>query len=473
MKKDLNVDVAIIGAGTAGLYALREVRRARKSFALIDHGPLGTTCARVGCMPSKVALHEGHMWSSRMHLQKIGVAGIDSMHIDTQKAWVAMRAKRDGFAGHTAERARHAAGDSLIEGRARFLEPTVLEVEGPSGKTLVRAKSVVVATGSRPLIPKAFDAVRDRLVTTDELFEMPDLPRSMGVIGLGAIGVEMGLALSRLGVNVTAAGLNPAIAGLADSAVNERAIARFSKEMTLWLGETVTAEMAGEGVIMRAGDKQEKVDRILLSVGRTPNVTSLNLAAAGFPLDEKGFPVYDVATMQIGDLPVFIAGDANGNRPLMHEAADEGVIAGFNAARGERLRFKRKVPFGIVFSDPDIANLGAGLDELAGQDIVIGSVEGEANARSRVLDETDSLIRIYADAKTGRLLGATMLAPRGEHMAHLLAWSIQRGETAEQLMQMPFYHPVVEEMLPLALQEIVRKVSRSTNLPAGFVLEND
>jgi dihydrolipoamide dehydrogenase len=454
------------------LYALREVRRARKSFALIDHGPLGTTCARVGCMPSKVALHEGHMWSSRFALAHIGVTGIEGMRIDRQQAWAAMRVKRDGFAGHTAERAIHAAGDALVEGRARFLAPTVLEVTGPSGKTVVTAKAVVIATGSKPLVPEAFDAVRDRLVTTDELFEMPDLPTSMGVVGLGAIGVEMGLALSRLGVRVTGAGWSTMIGGVSDPVVSARAVARFGREMPLWLGEPVTAEAAGDGVIMRAGGKQEKVERLLLSVGRTPNVAGLDLASAGFSLDEKGSPIFDKATMQIGDWPVFIAGDANGDRLLMHEAADEGVIAGFNAARGEVLRFRRKVPFGIVFSDPDMASIGARLDELNPADIVIGSVEGEVNARSRVIDETDSLIRLYADAQTGRLLGATLLAARGEHLAHLLAWSIQRGETAEQLMQMPFYHPVVEEMLPLALQEIVRKVPRTARVPAGYVLEN-
>ena len=465
------VDVAIIGAGTAGLYALREVRRARKSFVLIDHGPLGTTCARVGCMPSKVALHEGQMWSSRFDLAHIGVSGIDGMTIDKQQAWVAMRVKRDGFVGHTAERAIHAAGDALVEGRARFLEPTVLEVSTATGPLIVKAGAIVIATGSKPILPDWLASVRDRVVTTDELFEMPDVPVSMGVLGLGAIGVEMGLALSRLGVKVTGAGLSPFIAGITDPVINERAIARFGREMTMWLGAPVTVEPAADGVLMRAGDRQEKVDRLLVSIGRVPNVAGLNLAEAGLPLDASGLPVFDKATMQMGAWPVFIAGDANGDRPLMHEAADEGVIAGFNAARGASQRFKRKVPFGIVFSDPDVASIGARFDELDASGIVVGSVEGEVNARSRVIDETESLIRIYADAASGRLLGAAMLVPRGEHIAHLLAWSIQRGETAESLMQMPFYHPVIEEMLPLALQDIVRKVPRTGSVPAGFVTE--
>ncbi len=470
MNINKTVDVAIIGAGTAGLYALREVRRARKSFVLIDNGPLGTTCARVGCMPSKVALHEGHMWSSRFELAHIGITGIDGMKIDTQQAWAVMRVKRDGFAGHTAERTIQAAGEGLIEGRARFLEPTLLEVETRTGSLIVKAGAVLIATGSKPIVPDWLASVKERVVTTDELFEMPDLPAAMGVLGLGAIGVEMGLALSRLGVKVTGAGLSPFIAGIADPVVNQRAIARFSSEFMMWLGAPVSIEAAPDGVIMRAGDKQEKVDRLLVSIGRAPNVAGLNLAAAGLPLDAKGLPVFDRTTMQVGDWPVFIAGDANGDRPLMHEAADEGVMAGFNAARGDSMRFRRKVPLGIVFSDPDVATVGARFDELDAKDIVVGTVEGEANARSRVIDETESMIRIYADATTGRLLGATMIASRGENMAHLLAWSIQRGETAESLMQMPFYHPVLEEMLPLALQEIVRKVPRTGNVPPGFVM---
>lgn len=464
MKPEIQTDVAIIGAGSAGLYAMREVRQAGRSFVLIDHGPLGTTCARVGCMPSKVALHAGGLWAARKEIA--GVGGLEALSLDTAKVWAALRQQRDQFAGRPAKAARSLAGEFLLEGPARFREPGVLEVQLGDDVQIVRAGAVVIATGSRPVLPKWLAAVAERTVTTDQLFELPALPKRVGVLGLGAIGLEMGLALSRLGVEVIGADVANTVAGIVDPAIGERAIARFGREITLWLGSEVLVSASGEEVMMRSGDRVAKVDLLLAALGRRPNVDSLNLAAAGIAVDARGMPEFDPATMQIGDLPVFIAGDANGDRPLMHEAADEGAIAGYNAARAEITRFRRKVAIGIAFSDPDVVSVGARLDQLDPQAIAVGSAGGDSNGRAKILGSEESLLRLYADARDGKLLGAAMVATGGEHLAHLLAWAIQRGETAQSLLQLPFYHPVVEEMLQTALKEIAQKFP--DDLPSGL-----
>ena len=152
--KTLQVDVAIIGAGTAGLYALREVKRAKKSFVLIDKGPLGTTCARVGCMPSKVALHAAELWSMRNEQKQFGISGTEQLQIDRNKAWAKVRAMRDGFADGAASNAIKSADGHLIMGKARFLEPTVLTVEGEEEVWRIDAQAVVIAVGSRPVVPE-------------------------------------------------------------------------------------------------------------------------------------------------------------------------------------------------------------------------------------------------------------------------------------------------------------------------------
>jgi len=464
MKPEIRTDVAIIGAGTAGLYALREARQAGRSFVLIDHGPLGTTCARVGCMPSKVALHAGGLWAARKEIA--GVGGLETLTLDTAQVWAALRQLRDQFASRPAKAARSLAGEFLLEGPARFREPGVLEVKLGDEVQIVRAGTVVIATGSSPVLPKWLAAVAERTVTTDQLFELPALPKRVGVLGLGAIGLEMGLALSRLGVEVIGADVANMVAGIVDPVIGERAIARFGQEINLWLGSEVSVSASGEEVLMRSGDRVAKVDLLLAALGRRPNVDSLNLAAAGIAVDARGMPEFDPATMQIGDFPVFIAGDANGDRPLMHEAADEGAIAGYNAARAESTRFRRKVALGIAFCDPDVVSVGARLDQLDPQAIAIGSAGGDSNGRAKILGSEQSLLRIYADARDGKLLGAAMVATGGEHLAHLLAWAIQRGETAQSLLQLPFYHPVVEEMLQTALKEIAQKFP--DGLPSGL-----
>ena len=471
MKPDITTGVAIIGAGTAGLYALREVRRAGRDFVLIDQGPLGTTCARVGCMPSKVALHAAGLWAARQQLADLGATGIDALQLDTQTTWAALRAQRDRFAKGAADKARAIAGERLIEGRARFIEPTLLEVQGPAGRQLVHASAVIIATGSRPVLPAWLEPVADRVVSTDQLYELQTLPKTLGVLGLGAVGLEMGLALARLGVTVTGAG-GSSLAGIVDPRIAERAVERFAREMTLWLGPQASVAPTDGGVLLRSGEREAKVELLLAALGRRPNTDDLNLAGAGFAVGERGEPLFDPATLQLGDWPVFIAGDANGSPALMHEAADEGAMAGYNAARNLRTRFRRKTPLAIAFSAPDVAAVGARLDQLDPQRIVIGAASGESNGRLRILGAEQSLLRVYADAETGRLLGAALLCADGEHLAHQLAWAIQRGETAQSLLEMPFYHPVVEELLASALQEIAKRIAPAAGLPLGLSTES-
>ena len=471
MTAEIMTDVAIIGAGTAGLYALREVRQSRRSFILIDTGPLGTTCARVGCMPSKVALHAGALWASRHKLKEIGVSGTDSLTIDLTVTWDALRQQRDKFSNGAAEKTRRAAGEYLIRGRARFLEPTVIEVDSAGEKKIIRAASVVIATGSRPVVPAWLEPVKDRMVTTDEFFELESLPPRVGVLGLGAIGLEMGLAMSRLGVTVFGVDLAPVVAGISDPDVAQHVAEQFGTEMTMWLNNAVSVERTKQGILLRSGSNQAEVDLILCALGRRPNVDNLNLAEAGFPIGDRGMPVFDHATLQIGNLPVFIAGDADGFRPLMHEATDEGAIAGYNAARESVIRFRRKISMGIAFTNPDICSVGARFDELDPVNTIIVSASGETNGRARILWAEGSVLRVYADARNGELLGATIFAADGEHLAHLLAWAIQRRETAESLLAMPFYHPVMEEMLQTALQDIVRKIGSKGSFPAGLLAD--
>ncbi|OQA34582.1 MAG: Dihydrolipoyl dehydrogenase [Betaproteobacteria bacterium ADurb.Bin341] len=465
---DKHVDVAIIGAGTAGLYALREVRRVRKSFALIDHGPLGTTCARVGCMPSKIALHSAELWRSQRFFAESGISGGEHLRIDVDRTWANLRLQRDRFAGGAAKKAVSAGGEHLISGRARFLEPGVLEVNGENGRQIVRADACIIASGSLPVMPKWLSALGDRVINTDRLFELEHLPSSLAVLGLGAIGLEMGLALSRLGLKVIGAEMAAAPAGIVDPEIAERVVAQFAPELEMWLGAAAEVELRPEGVAVRSQGREVVVEKVLAALGRRPNIDGLDLAAAGLSLNERGLPAIDRHSMQADGSRLFFAGDASGFSGLMHEAADEGAIAGYNAARAEAIRFRRRTPLAIAFTHPDIATAGARFDQLDPQQIIIGTAATEETGRYRVLHGEGGLLRVYAEKASGRLLGASIFAVDGEHLAHHLAWAIDRGETAERLLQMPFYHPVTEEVLQSALQSIVRSLPAANDLPVGL-----
>jgi dihydrolipoamide dehydrogenase len=170
--------------------------------------------------------------------------------------------------------------------------------------------------------------------------------------------------------------------------------------------------------------------------------------------------------------PIFVAGDAAIELPLLHEAADEGRIAGENAAHYPAVyRRARRTGLGIVFSDPQIAIAGRGYNDLtkASIDFECGEVSFEDQGRARVIGQNKGLLRVYAERSTGRLLGAEMIGPAAEHIGHLLAWSIQSQLTVIEALQRPFYHPVLEEGLRTALRNLAAALEFAPNPPLNCI----
>lgn len=448
-------DVIIVGAGTAGLAALREVEKRTSNFILINDGPWGTICARVGCMPSKTLIAAANAFHRRGTFEEFGIRGAGSLTLDISAALRRVRRLRDDFVASTLK-TTDALGKRAISGRARFLGVGRLEVNG----TELRARNIIIATGSRPVVPAPWHALDKQILTTDSLFEQESLPSRMAVVGLGPVGVEMAQALSRLGVNITAFDKSTRIAGLSDPQVDAVARELLGCEFPLYLGEKAGLEAISGGVRVRAGAAETVVDSVLVALGRRPNIDGLGLETLGIALDAEGLPPVDPHTMQVADLPIFMAGDANQQRPLLHEAADGGHIAGINATRPAPVRFTRRTPLAIVFTDPGIAKVGSSFKALDGKKILTGEVRFEHQGRARAGQHNKGILHLYAERESGLLLGAEICAPAGEHMAHLLALAIGRSLTVHDMLRMPFYHPVLEEGLRTALRGL------SAQLPA-------
>jgi len=162
--------------------------------------------------------------------------------------------------------------------------------------------------------------------------------------------------------------------------------------------------------------------------------------------------------MQLGNHPIYIAGDATATKAILHEAGFEGRVAGFNAMQDKDLNFKHKTSLAITFCDPNIAAVGAQLSELDQQEIVIGEIKLAPVGRALIMGKNRGLIRIYADKKSGRILGACMISVRGENLAHLLCWAIEMNLTVMDMLKMPFYHPAIEEALQAALYNLKNKL---------------
>lgn len=456
--RTITVDVAIIGAGTAGLTARRTVKKAGKKPIMIDPGPFGTTCARVGCMPSKLLIAAAE---AAHHVQKAPIFGVhtDGVRIDGAQVLQRVQSERDRFVGFVNKVIEEAKEDGeLLVGRAEIAGPGRLLV---NGETEVHYSSLIIATGGRPFVPPPFRAVLSRTLTNEDIFEMKQLPESLLVVGLGVIGLELGQAFHRLGVRTTFLGRGDAIGPITDPVVLEEARRVLQKELDLNPSyQLKRIELVDDGVAIDFVDSQgtlrnERFERILMAAGRQPNLDKLGLDKLDIhPDDRRRYPI-DPDTLQLGTGPVFVAGDVNNLHPLLHEAADDGRIAGANAASYPDVLAKpRRTPLAIAFSDPQIGIVGGGYRALQNCEAKAGEIDYGDQGRSRVHAMNAGKVRIYADQHSGQLLGAEMFGPRVEHMAHLLAWAVQQGLTVEQALDMPFYHPVVEEGLRTALRDL-------------------
>ncbi|WP_020586626.1 dihydrolipoyl dehydrogenase [Desulfobacter curvatus] len=456
-------DVAIIGAGTAGLTAQEEVVKHTDNYVLIDDGPLGTTCARVGCMPSKALIAVADDFHKCSFFDEYGINGAQGLVPDYKKIMARVRSMRDEFSGGVIQE-MSGFMDKVIRKRARFIDSNTLDL----GDGTIRAKSIIIATGSKPFIPEPWLPFKEFIIDTDQFFELETLPRTMAVFGLGVIGIELGQALHRLGVQVTAVSRRKTAGGLTDPKLEEYAFDHFSKEMHIELGAAEILGKTETGLEVGAGSKRWTVDRVLIATGRQPMLQGLNLENLTLDLDAEGMPVFNPETLQIGNLPVFLAGDVNRLKPILHEAADDGTIAGYNACAGTVARFKKRVPLQITFSSPDIAIAGLSHKALTekGIDYVVGEASWEELGRARMmLGKAAGRARIYADPQKGRLLGAEIMAPAGEHMAHLLAWAMGANLTIKEILGMPFYHPVPEEALLDAFFQIAEQISEPLPTP--------
>jgi dihydrolipoamide dehydrogenase len=453
----ITTEIAVIGAGTAGLAAYRAARAAGANAVLIEGGPYGTTCARVGCMPSKLLIAAAEAANASRRAASFGIRASGSIDVDGAAVMARVRRERDRFVGFVLDGIDTLPPAYRLRGYARFVAPDRLVVAADTEVVFQRA---VIATGSAPAIPAFLQALGERVIVNDDVFEWHDLPRAVAVFGPGVIGLELGQALARLGVQVTVFGVGGAIGPLSDPAVRDYAAATFAAELPLHAdAQDVTIARDGDTVHIthRTHDGARStlaVDYVIAATGRVPNVRGIGLEHAGVALDARGLPTFDRNTLQIERSPLFIAGDANGDVPLLHEAADEGRIAGDNAARFPRvLAGSRRSSLGIVFSDPQLATVGARFVDLKPGSFVTGRVSFEDQGRSRVMLRNRGLLHVYADRVTGRLVGAEMIGPEAEHLAHLLAWAHQLELTVSGMLALPFYHPVVEEGLRTALRD--------------------
>jgi dihydrolipoyl dehydrogenase len=456
-------DVAIIGAGPGGYVCAFRAAQLGLRVALIDkRASLGGTCLNVGCIPSKALLYSSEqLVFARDHAADHGIrVGAVSSDIGALlKRKDAVVAKLVGGVALLAK----ARKVTVLTGEAAFTSPNELSIKGAEGTTAVSAKNFVIATGSAPVELPFMKFDGKMVVSSDEAIAFEKAPATLVVVGGGAIGLELGSVWARLGSSVTVVEFLPKIvAGYDDDIVRSYSRLLQKQGLKIETGAKVTGLRTEGGRAVLTAEREGKVlefpaEKVLVAVGRRPYTDGLGLEKAGVALDEKRRVKVD-AKLRTGVAGIWAIGDVVAGPMLAHKAEEDGAaVAEWIAGKAGHVDWNL-VP-AIVYTDPEVASVGLGEDaaKAASVKVNIGRFNFAANARAIANDSTDGFVKIVADAKTDRILGAQILGRgAGELIAEVVA-HMEYGGSAEDLGRTIHAHPTLSE----ALKEAGLAVSKS------------
>ena len=454
-------DLIIIGAGTAGISAYNEAIKYTQNILIINDGSWDTTCARVGCMPSKLLISSANRMHDIQTAEELALK--HNAVIDTSDVMQRVQVLRERFIRATLKGVDQWDSSHKISGKAKFIDPQTIEVNGQS----YRAKSFIVAVGSRPNIDETLkQQLKEKYITSNEIFEFSQLPKSLAVIGSGIIAIELAQAMQRLGVQTTMFARSQKVGALTSPILQKLAQEQLSKELNIKF-KTLPDEIEIQAdkiikINFTENDqtKSIEVEYVLGATGRQSNIDRLGLDQLNSTFkDIKNLPI-DKETKQLANLPIFIVGDAAPDAPIQHEAALTGKQVVHNCLNYPEVKpISALIPLAIVFCHPEMAIVGKSFKQLEDQHIefIRGFVSYENQGRALVLAENSGGIEVYIAKKSGKLLGAELFCSQAEHLAHLLAWMIDADQDIYQILKKPFYHPTLEEGLRTAFKHARRQ----------------
>ncbi|TCB67606.1 dihydrolipoyl dehydrogenase [Acinetobacter sp. ANC 4178] len=455
-------DIIIIGAGTAGQAAYKEAIKHTSNILIVNYGSWDTTCARVGCMPSKVLISVANQLHDAQALNKVGVT--THLNLDSKKIMLHIQELRNQFTQAALKDVARWNSAHKISGQAHFVDASTIEVN----QKYYQARSFILAVGSTPSFdPQWKQELGQKLITSDEVFELEQLPQSIAVIGSGVIALELAQALQRLGVKTTIFARSRKVGTLTSPILQKMAQELLSQEIEIKfevLPNQVQNSKDGVQIIYQEDGQEHHLvtDYLLVATGRRTLLDTLKLENINTQFaDLKNLPVHP-ETKQLAQYPIFIAGDAHSDTPIQHEAAHEGRSAVLNCLNLEKInKIKNLIPLGIVFCEPEMAIVGQSFKQLESGKIpfVTGYVSYARQGRAQVLGKNYGALEIYVHTESRRILGAELLMTSAEHLAHLLCWMISEDCTLDQLLEKPFYHPTLEEGLRTALKHARRQLN--------------
>ena len=452
-------DVIVIGSGPAGYVAAIRASQLglktaciEKSFDADGNSQLGGTCLNVGCIPSKALLDSSHRYSDAInHFSTHGIE-VSKPKLDIAKM---MQRKNKIVTQLTAGVTGLFKANKVTQilGHAKIIDSTHIEVTSKDGTETLETKNIVIATGSSPInIPVAEINNKDIVDSTGAL-EFDSVPKKLGIIGAGVIGLELGSVWSRLGSEVTVLEAMDEFLPMADKRISKDVLKEFNKQgLNINLGCKVTSALSNKKDITvtyeNNGNTNElKVDKLIVAVGRRPNTEDLLDKNCGLSIDEKGFiPVNDFCETNVQN--IWAVGDVVRGPMLAHKASEEGIMVVERIA-GKHAEMEYDLVPSVIYTHPEVAWVGQTEEALssAGIEFKTGSFPFAASGRALASGESTGFIKVIADKKTDTILGVHAFGPSAADIVQQGVVAMEFGASAEDLGLTIFSHPTVSEAL--------------------------
>ncbi|MBI2512963.1 MAG: dihydrolipoyl dehydrogenase [Opitutae bacterium] len=477
MSASQSFDLIVIGAGPGGYVCAFRAAQLGLKVALVDkRAALGGTCLNVGCIPSKALLHATeHVAWAKAHAADSGIK-FGSVEVDLatlMKKKDAVVTKLTGGVGLLAKGRKV----TVVTGTASFVSPTEIEVspdlklQPSTSTTRLQARHFVIATGSAPVELPFMKFDGETVVSSDHAIAFDSVPKKLVVVGGGAIGLELGSVWARLGSDVTVVEFLPKIAATFDDDIVRQFTRLLQKQgLKIETGAKVTGlrqskienpkSKMSASILTAERDGQTlefEADKVLVAVGRRPFTDGLGLDKAGVSTDEKKRIAVD-GRLRTNVPHIWAIGDVVAGPMLAHKAEEDGVaVAEWIAGKAGHIDWDL-VP-GIVYTNPEVASVGLGEDEAKkrGLTIAVGKFNFAANGRAIAADATDGFVKIIADAKTDKILGAQILGHNAGELISEIVTHMEYGGSAEDLGRTIHGHPTMSE----AIKEAALAVSKS------------
>jgi dihydrolipoamide dehydrogenase len=450
-------DLVIIGGGPGGYVAALRAAQLRKKATLIEGDRIGGTCMNYGCIPTKFLLSQTKTWSELKRNPRIKGWG-ETVRLDWPSVQKEKREVVDRLVRGT-EFLLERNGVEVLKGKGALRMERDVLYQGPDGERLLEAEKIILATGSAsaglPFLKPDGDAVLTHL----EALDLEAVPKSLIVVGAGAVGLEIGTIFSRAGTDVTVLEILPAILPGADRQMAmrlERALKKqglkIFTEMRIEESERASGEVSLKGTSLKTGKPFAfTAEKVLLAAGRRPNSEFLR-DGFGALLDRVG-NVQVNARLETAASGIYAVGDLIGGKLLAHKASHEGIIAAENAAGGSATMEYGALPL-AVFTEPELASVGLTDEEAkaAGLQTQVGLFSLQANGRALTLEDPEGMVKIIAD-RDDRIIGAHILAPFASEMIPEMTMAVRKGLTLQDVAQTVHIHPTVSEaMMEAALK---------------------